>query len=40
VTQDVDSAVKKALDVSGRDDVILITGSLFVVGEARKIIKG
>jgi dihydrofolate synthase/folylpolyglutamate synthase len=35
VVPDVGRAVDRALDAAGTDDAILITGSLYVVGEAR-----
>ena len=37
VTQGVEDALDKAMSKAGPSDLILVTGSLFVVGEARKI---
>lgn len=39
VTAGVKEALVLARGISGKQDLILITGSLFVVGEARKIVK-
>jgi dihydrofolate synthase/folylpolyglutamate synthase len=36
VVPDVDRAVTRALDRAGADDAVLITGSLYVVGQARR----
>ncbi|OPY79610.1 MAG: Folylpolyglutamate synthase [Syntrophorhabdus sp. PtaU1.Bin153] len=38
VTEDVRSALSRARDVAGDRDLILVTGSLYLVGEARAII--
>ncbi|MCM8799623.1 MAG: bifunctional folylpolyglutamate synthase/dihydrofolate synthase [Candidatus Omnitrophica bacterium] len=38
ITDNVKTALKEAKRISTKDDLILITGSLFVVGEARAII--
>jgi len=38
-TENVEEAIKKAMKEAGKDDIICITGSLYVVGEARKIVK-
>ncbi|MDD5422874.1 MAG: cyanophycin synthetase, partial [Candidatus Omnitrophica bacterium] len=38
VTSNVEEAVKQAKSKAGTEDLILITGSLFVVGEAREIL--
>jgi dihydrofolate synthase/folylpolyglutamate synthase len=35
VAKDVADALRTALDAAGEDDVVLVTGSLYVVGEAR-----
>ena len=35
--EDVKNAVRKALSISNENDLILVTGSLFSVGEAREI---
>lgn len=40
MTPDVKGALEKARRAAGPDDLILITGSLFVVGEAREILAG
>ena len=40
LTQNSEEAISKARSAAGKDDLILITGSLFVVGEARQIIYG
>ncbi|MDD5427948.1 MAG: bifunctional folylpolyglutamate synthase/dihydrofolate synthase [Candidatus Omnitrophica bacterium] len=40
LTDNVKEAVEKAKSMAGAKDIILITGSLFVVGEARQIIYG
>lgn len=37
ITSNVEDALKEALRRAGRDDLILVTGSLFVVGEAKCI---
>jgi dihydrofolate synthase/folylpolyglutamate synthase len=36
VTSNVDDAIREASSMAGKDDMILVTGSLFVVGEARQ----
>jgi len=36
---DVSNAIKKAMMIAGKNDLICITGSLYLVGEARKILK-
>lgn len=38
LTKNVDDAVNKAIQGANKNDLILITGSLFVVGEAKKIL--
>ena len=38
LTDNVEEAVEKARSVTGNDGLILVTGSLFVVGEAREIL--
>ena len=38
-TQDVKSALEKAKDAAGDNDLILITGSLYTIGEAKQIIR-
>ncbi|MFA4980978.1 MAG: folylpolyglutamate synthase/dihydrofolate synthase family protein [Candidatus Omnitrophota bacterium] len=40
VTSNVEEAVRQAKSKAGAEDLILITGSLFVVGEAREILTG
>ena len=37
-TTDVPEAVEKAQEVSSESDVILVTGSLYLVGEVREIV--
>ena len=34
--EDIVQAVQKALQLAGDDDLVLVTGSIFVVAEARK----
>ncbi len=36
VVRDVPSAVQRAVGMAGEDDLVLVTGSLYVVGEARR----
>jgi dihydrofolate synthase/folylpolyglutamate synthase len=36
----VEDAVRRAIDESGRGDMVLVTGSVFAVGEARRLWKG
>lgn len=38
MTSDVSDALKKAVSMAGPDDMVLVTGSLFVVGEARELL--
>ncbi|MFH1190242.1 MAG: folylpolyglutamate synthase/dihydrofolate synthase family protein [Candidatus Omnitrophota bacterium] len=38
VTQDVGDALALGLSKAGRSDLVLVTGSLFIVGQARKIL--
>lgn len=38
-TESVDEAIQKARENAGENDLICITGSLYVVGEARKIVR-
>ena len=38
-TESVDEAVRKGLTLAGKDDAILVTGSLYVVGEAMEALK-
>ena len=38
ITQDVKDALDKAISKAGSSDLVLVTGSLFVVGQARKIL--
>lgn len=40
ITSNVGEAIKKARHLSSERDLVLITGSLFVVGEARENIMG
>jgi len=37
IERNVKSAVKKAMELAGKDDLILVTGSLFTVAEAREL---
>jgi dihydrofolate synthase/folylpolyglutamate synthase len=37
IEKDVKNAVKKALSKAGKTDLVVVTGSLYVAGEARKI---
>jgi dihydrofolate synthase/folylpolyglutamate synthase len=37
VVDDVRGAVKKALKIAGKNDLVLVTGSVFTVGEAREL---
>jgi dihydrofolate synthase/folylpolyglutamate synthase len=37
IIEDIKDAIKKALSISNKKDLILVTGSLFAVGEAREI---
>jgi dihydrofolate synthase/folylpolyglutamate synthase len=39
-TNDVRDAVAQALEMAGEDDLVLVTGSLFVAAEAREYVKG
>lgn len=36
---DIETAVKKGIDLTGKDDILLICGSLYLIGEVRKILK-
>jgi len=36
---DVSGAIKKAMEMAGKDDLICITGSLYLAGKTRKILK-
>ncbi|QIB26782.1 bifunctional folylpolyglutamate synthase/dihydrofolate synthase [Caloranaerobacter azorensis] len=38
IEKDVEKAVNKALDIAGKDDLILFSGSLYLIGDVRKII--
>ncbi|MBU0606161.1 MAG: bifunctional folylpolyglutamate synthase/dihydrofolate synthase [Candidatus Omnitrophica bacterium] len=38
ITRDVKDAIDKAIQKAGPSDLVLVTGSLFVVGQARKIL--
>jgi dihydrofolate synthase/folylpolyglutamate synthase len=38
IVRDVPSAVQRAVGLAGEDDLVLVTGSLYVVGEARRAI--
>lgn len=40
VIRDVRDAVKKAVSMAGEGDLVLVTGSLFTVGDAREALKG
>ena len=40
VSESVSLAASQALEMAGRDDLVLATGSLFVCGEAIEYIKG
>ena len=35
MTSSVDDAVERALELAGSEDLVLVTGSLYVVGAAR-----
>lgn len=37
IVVDVKTAVKRAIDLAGRDDMVIVVGSVFLVGEAREI---
>ena len=37
IVEDVKDAVKKALSLSTKTDMVLVTGSFFTVGEAREL---
>jgi dihydrofolate synthase/folylpolyglutamate synthase len=39
VAESVENSIKKARKISAENDLILITGSLYLVGEAQKILK-
>ena len=36
IVRDVPAAVQRAVGLAGEDDLVLVTGSLYVVGEARQ----
>ena len=38
LTERVDDAIKKADEITGKDGIILVTGSLYLVGEVKKIL--
>ena len=38
--EDAGQAVEKALEWAGKDDLVLVTGSLFAAAEAREVLKG
>ncbi len=38
IEKDIEEAVNKALDIAGKDDLILFSGSLYLIGDVRKII--
>ena len=38
VAESVDDAIRRARDITPDDDLILIAGSLYLVGEARRIL--
>ncbi len=38
-SSDIDEAIQKALKLADKDDLIVITGSLFVVGDAMRYFK-
>jgi dihydrofolate synthase/folylpolyglutamate synthase len=38
LTRGAAAAIQKASEISGKDDVVLVTGSLYLVGEVRKIL--
>ena len=40
ITDNVSDAVTVAQDVASNNDVVLVTGSLFVAAEAREFVKG
>lgn len=37
IVVDVKTAVKRAIDLAGKDDMVIVVGSVFLVGEAREI---
>jgi dihydrofolate synthase/folylpolyglutamate synthase len=39
IEPNVSDALKKAVEISGEEDVILVTGSLYLVGEVRAVLK-
>jgi dihydrofolate synthase/folylpolyglutamate synthase len=39
ITESLDEALKKALQIAGPQDVVLVTGSIFVVAEARDFLR-
>ena len=38
--EEIDEAYKKALEITGKDDVLVCAGSLYLIGELRRIIVG
>ena len=36
----LDAALAKAAELAGRNDLICIAGSLYLIGEARKMLRG
>ncbi len=38
-TEDIDAAIDRGIDVTGKGDLMLVCGSLYLVGEVRKILK-
>lgn len=39
VYEDIKEAIKTAMDITGRDEAIIFAGSLYMIGEVRKILK-
>jgi len=39
ITTSVEDALEKAVELSGPEDVILVTGSLYLVGEAKEVLE-
>ena len=37
IAKDVKQAIKRAMELAGQDDLILVVGSVFLVGEAREL---
>ncbi|WP_066504479.1 bifunctional folylpolyglutamate synthase/dihydrofolate synthase [Abyssisolibacter fermentans] len=39
IEKDIEKAVKKALEVANEDDLIIFSGSLYIIGDVRRIVK-